>query len=109
MVTLEELEKRVKTLESMLFNNEDLNENGNTLFKTSIKYIVFSKDEKRVLSHNGFKAVSDNKDYTIKLFNSKADAKEYITGHRLYYKVEVKYKRIKVTYEILKGAIDNDC
>ena len=108
MTTLEELEKRVKTLEAMFFDNEDLNENGNTLFKTSIKYIVFSKDEKRVLSHNGFKAVNDNKGYTIKLFNSIADAKDYITGHRLYYKVEVKYKRVKVTYEILKGAIDNE-
>ena len=100
MITLEELEKRIKNLESMLFDSSD--ETSNTEFKKSVKYIVLNKDEKRILSYNGFKAVNDKKDYTIKLFNSRTAAKDFLDNHRLYSKLELKIKRVRVTYELIE-------
>lgn len=100
MPTLEELEKRLKVLEAMFFDNVDLNENGNITFKTTFKYICFSKDEKFILSYNGFKPINHNKDYTIRLFNSPANCKDFINEHKLYSKIEVKIKRVKVSYEL---------
>ena len=75
---------------------------------TAIRYIAFTKDEKKVLSCNGFKNVEKMSNYNIKLFNTPSSVKDYFESHRLYSKCEIKIKRIKVTYEFLKRGDDDD-
>ena len=103
---LEELEARIEALERLFSGEEDVN--GNEFFRTSIKYIVFTKDEKRVLSYSGFKNVEPMNDYNIRLFKSPSDIKDYIENHRLYRRCEIKIKRIKVTYELIKRGADDE-
>ena len=106
MTKLEELEARVENLEKLFSGQEDIN--GDEFFKTSIKYIVFTKDKKKVLSYGGFKNIESKNDYNINLFKSPSDVKDYIENHKVYRKCEITIKRIKVTYEFFKRGVEND-
>lgn len=95
MPTIEELDARLTALEELL----NINQLQKEFHKVVIRYAVFSSDNTKVLSYNGFKPTNNTSFYSIKLFGSIGDAKKELENSQHFKNLKTSIKRLRVTYE----------
>lgn len=100
MPTIQELDDRLTFIEELLKVHQLKKE----FYKTTIRYVILSEDNTKILSNNGFKLVNRNESYNIKLFANLTRAREAIEESEEYKNFKVRYKRVRVTYELLEGG-----
>jgi hypothetical protein len=98
MPTLEELDARLTALEELL----KINQLQKEFHKVVIRYAVFSSDNVKVLSYNGFKPTNDTGFYNIKLFGTISDAKKELENSKNFKNLKTSIKRLRITYELLE-------
>jgi len=67
------------------------------------KWSIVSGDY--ILTHKGFKLINAIKHATIRLFNFPTQAMEWY--RKSNYVTDVKFKKVKITYELLNEMLDN--
>ena len=65
---------------------------------TQYKYMVYTDDNKKILTMKGFRPVEKINDSTIRLFTAPSNVKDFMENHILYHKIEYDIVRVLVNY-----------